>query len=131
LKKWTRAAVLVLTVLLIAGPAVSAAPGKKSFRIVPVPERNIFEQQRKYKMLCDYTSRRLPMEFDFEVLKGCAQVLEALKEEKAYGPFTGTFTASRGMDNLDFKPLVGLVRASDSSYHTYCIFPGKSVVLNQ
>ena len=120
MKRWSKAAALILVALLASVSVAQAANGRKSFRIVLVPERNIFEQQRKYQYLCDYTCKLLPMDIRYEVLKGYKEVLSAMKEGRADGAFMGSFIAAYGIDNYGFIPLVRPVWPSgESSYRSY------------
>lgn len=122
MKRWSRAAVFILVALSIWISVAQAASVKKSFRVVLVPERNIFEQQRKYQNLCDYTCGLLPLDVRFEVLKGYKEVLLAMKEGKADGAFMGSFVAAYGIDNYGFIPLVRPVWPSGESYYSSYIF---------
>jgi phosphonate transport system substrate-binding protein len=122
LKRWSKAAALILVTLLVSVSVTQAANGKKTFRIVLVPERNIFEQQRKYQNLCDYTCKLLPMDIRFEVLKGYKEVLSAVKEGRADGAFMGSFVAAYGIDNYGLIPLVRPVWPSGESHYRSYIF---------
>ena len=122
MKKWSKAAVLIFALLLTGSGPVLAANGDELLRIVLVPERNIFEQQRKYQNLCDYMGKLLPMEFRFQVLKGYREVLSALKEGKAGGAFMGSFVATYGIDNYGLIPLVRPVWPSGESHYSSYIF---------
>lgn len=127
MKKWNRIAVLFLAVLLAGASPARAADGRKTFRIILVPERNIFEQQRKYENLCDYSCKMLPLDFSFEVLKGYKEVLSALKEGRADGAFMGSFVATYGIDNFGFIPLVRPVWPSGESIYRSYIFKGSGL----
>lgn len=122
MKKWIRASLLICAAVTAWVFVSQAAVTNKSFRIVLVPERNIFEQQRKYRNLCDYISKQLPMDFTCEVLKEYKEVLKALKDEKADGAFMGSFIAAYGIDRYGFIPLVRPVWASGASHYTSYIF---------
>ncbi len=124
MKMWTKTGIFVLVLALMAGSVFTAlgADGKKTLRIVVVPERNIFEQQRKYRRLCDYTCKVLPFKFNFEVLRGYRDVVLALKEGNADGAFMGSFVAAYGIDNYGFVPLVRPVWSSGESHYSSCIF---------
>jgi phosphonate transport system substrate-binding protein len=122
LKRWSKAAALALVALVALVPVAQAADGKKPFRIVLVPERNIFEQQRKYENLCDYTCELLPLDITYEVLKGYKEVLTAMKEGRADGAFMGSFVAAYSIDNYGFIPLVRPVWPSGESHYSSYIF---------
>lgn len=122
MKKFSKIAALILAVLLWGSYAAQASDGRKAFRIVLVPERNIFEQQRKYEVLCDYTCRLMPVDFSFEVLKGYKEVLSALDESRADGAFMGSYIATYGIDNFSFIPLFRPVWASGASHYSSYVF---------
>ena len=122
MKMWTNIAGLFLVGLLVGTSVAQAANEKKAFRIVLTPERNIFEQQRKYQNLCDYSCKLLPLNFRFEVLKGYKEVLLALKEGRADGAFMGSFIAAYGIDNYGFIPLVRPVWPTGESHYRSYIF---------
>jgi len=122
LKTWSKAAALAIVTLLALVSVAQAANGKKPFRIVLVPERNIFEQQRKYQNLCDYTCELLPMDVTFEVLKGYKEVILAMKEGRADGAFMGSFAAAYSIDNYNFIPLIRPVWPSGESHYSSYIF---------
>jgi len=121
LKTWTKVAGFILVVFLI-WTSVARAASEKPFRIVLVPERNIFEQQRKYQNLCDYTCDLLPLNVRFEVLKGYKEVLSALREGRADGAFMGSLVATYGIDNYGFIPLIRPVWPSGESHYSSYIF---------
>jgi phosphonate transport system substrate-binding protein len=122
LKRWSKAAILAFVALVALVSAAQASNGKKPFRIVLVPERNIFEQQRKYQNLCDYTCDLLPLDISFEVLKGYKEVLLTMNEGRADGAFMGSFAAAYGIDNYGFIPLVRPVWPSGESHYSSYIF---------
>lgn len=131
MRKWSRAAALVLVLLLLGGAVAEAAAGRKDFRVVLVPERNIFEQQRRYRRLCDYICTMLPVDFTFEVLKGYKDVLFALKEGKADGAFMGSFVAAYGIDNFDFVPLARPVWPTGRSHYSSYIFKTSGIPVSR
>ncbi|UCF88947.1 MAG: phosphate/phosphite/phosphonate ABC transporter substrate-binding protein [bacterium] len=131
MNRWIRTAGLLLAVLLIGTSLAQAAREKETFRIVLVPERNIFEQQRKYRKLCDYTCTLLPLDITFDVLKGYEEVLLALKEGKANGAFMGSFVAAYGIDNYGFVPLVRPVWPSGESHYSSYIFKRSDLPLTR
>ncbi|UCG39088.1 MAG: phosphate/phosphite/phosphonate ABC transporter substrate-binding protein [bacterium] len=123
----TRGALLTLLVgVLLATPA-AAAGNRKVIRVVLVPERNIFEQERKYRSLCDYACEQMPMNVRFEVLKGCREVLMALADGKADAGFLGSFVGAYGMDKFGLIPLLRPEWADGESYYSSYVFKRKEV----
>jgi phosphonate transport system substrate-binding protein len=119
---WSKAAALILVAMLASISVAQAANGRKNFRIVLVPERNIFEQQRKYRNLCDHACDLLSLDITFDVLKGYKEVLSAVKEGRADGAFMGSFVAAYGIDNYGLIPLVRPVWPSGESHYRSYIF---------
>jgi phosphonate transport system substrate-binding protein len=113
---------LALGAILLATSLSWAAEERKSLRIVLVPERNIFEQERKYRYLCDYACSQLPIDVKFDVLKGYADVLKALDEGKADGAFMGSFVAALGIENHGLVPLVRPEWPSGETHYRSYIF---------
>ncbi len=122
MKRWINTPVFLLVILFVWTAAAQAAQAKKPFRIVLVPERNIFEQQRKYQNLCEYTCNMLSLDISFEVLKGYKEVLLAMKEGRAEGAFMGSFVAAYGIHNYGFIPIVRPVWPSGESHYSSYIF---------
>ena len=111
MKRSSKVAILGLGALLLVAsfglaPGARAAEERKVLRIVLVPERNIFEQERKYRYLCDYACSQLHMDVTFDVLRGYGEVLKALDEGKADGAFMGSYVAALGIENHGLVPLV-------------------------
>jgi phosphonate transport system substrate-binding protein len=126
-KMWIRSLCLVLfAVVLAGGTAVYAKDtSPREFRIVLVPERNIFEQERKYRVLCDYMCARLGVEMTFEVLKSYNDVMVALEEGEADGGFLGSFLAVHGIVKHGLVPLVRPEWLSGDSHYSSYVFKRK------
>ncbi|MDF1534996.1 MAG: phosphate/phosphite/phosphonate ABC transporter substrate-binding protein [bacterium] len=123
MKRLRRIAVLALgAFLLTASLSWAAAEGKITLRILLVPERNIFEQERKYQYLRDYTSSLLPMDVRFEVLGGYGEVIRALDERRADGAFLGSFVAALGIENHGLVPLIRPEWPSGETFYRSYIF---------
>jgi phosphonate transport system substrate-binding protein len=95
-----------LIVFLLAGASQALAADYKDIRLVLVPERNIFTQERKYRKMCDYLCDKIPGEVTFEVLKSYKDVMAEIEAGKAQGGFLGSFVALHGIVKHDFIPLV-------------------------
>jgi len=93
LRKWSNILSLFLVLTVALSCPVWAAVAGKTFRIVLVPERNIFAQQRKYRVLCDHIRDRVPVTIRADVLKGYKEVLQALANGEAEGGFLGSFAS--------------------------------------
>lgn len=122
---------LALGVILLAASFSQAAGERRALRIVLVPERNIFEQERKYRFLCDYACANLPMDVNFEVLKGYGEVLKALDEGKADAAFMGSFVAALGIENHDLVPLLRPEWPSGETHYRSYIFKRSGIPVNR
>ncbi|UCF30051.1 MAG: phosphate/phosphite/phosphonate ABC transporter substrate-binding protein [bacterium] len=112
------AAAVFLAVLLAAVP--SAAQQPKVFRIVLVPERNIFDQEQKYRNLCDHLCSVLPVRVVFEVLQGYEEVMVEIETGTAQGAVLGSFLMAHGIARHDFIPLARPAwNTGDSFYRSY------------
>ena len=131
MKKWSKCSAFLLLFLMLGTTAAKAADGRKEFRVALVPERNIFEQQRRYRSLCDYICTMIPVEFTFEVQKGYKDVLFALKEGKVEGAFMGSFVATYGIDNFGFIPLVRPVWPTGKSHYGTYIFKTSGIPVSR
>jgi len=122
LKRWTRTLALISLVLLIAGSAQAAAQERETFLFTLVPERNIFEQEKKYKLLCDYLCDRLSMNVDFAVLKGYEDVMQQMVDGRAQGGVLGSFLAAHSMAEHGMIPLVRPEWMSGRSHYSSKVF---------
>ena len=61
-------------------------------RLVLVPEKNIFEQRRRYKYITDYLSTKMNMRFVVEIMTNYGNISEAFIEGKADAGFFGSFS---------------------------------------
>jgi ABC-type phosphate/phosphonate transport system substrate-binding protein len=62
---------------------------EKTLRLVLVPEKNIFEQRRRYKYITDYLSKKMDMNFIVEIMANYGDISEAFIEGKADAGFFG------------------------------------------
>ena len=65
---------------------------EKILRLVIVPEKNIFEQRRRYKYITDYLSSKMDMSFILEIMPSYGNISEAFIKGKADAGFFGSFS---------------------------------------
>lgn len=103
---WKRSISLVIfCAALVSAAGVTAAP-ERTLRIVLVPERNIFAQERKYRNMCDFLCAELPGNVSFEVLKSYRDVMRQMESGQAQAGFLGSFIGLHGIVMHGFIPLV-------------------------
>jgi ABC-type phosphate/phosphonate transport system substrate-binding protein len=56
---------------------------EKTLRLVLVPEKNVFEQRRRYKYITDYLSKKMEMNFTVEIMTNYGNISEAFIEGQA------------------------------------------------
>ena len=122
MKRWTRTLIIGLSVFLSAGAVHAAEPDKEVFLFALVPERNIFEQEKKYKILCEYLCDRLSVKVDFAVLSSYEEVMEQMTEGKAQGGVMGSYLAAHTMARHGMIPLIRPEWNSGRSYYSSKIF---------
>lgn len=136
LKRWIRSLAAALSVLgfwtlLSAGPVAASETGTDTFLFALVPERNIFEQEQKYKILCNYLGDRLSMRVDFKVFKSYEDVMEQMVEGKAQGGVLGSFLAAHTMARHGMIPLVRPQWLSGRSHYSSRLFKGAGLDLTR
>ena len=102
--------------------AASSAAAQKMevLRLALVPERNVFDQEEKYRPLCDYLYNRVGTTVVFEVLKDYEDVMREIEGNRAHGGVLGSFLMAHGMAKHGFVPLVRPVwESGESNYSSY------------
>lgn len=108
-----------------AGPSSERAsllensPGvPRGLRIALVPERDIFEQRRRYLDLGQYLSTRMGMPVEIVTLNTYEAILSAMAEGQVEAAFVGSLVGALAVDRLDARPLVKPLLPGDVS--SYC-----------
>ncbi len=92
----------------------------QTLRIALVPERNVFEQERKYRILCDYLCGKVGLTFEFEVMRDYEDVMLAIETNQVAGGVLGSFLMAHGMARHGFVPLARPVwKTGESTYSSY------------
>lgn len=122
--------------------ATPARPVDEVFRIAIVPERDIFEQRRRFEALAGYLEPRIGRPVELVTLNSYQAAIDALAEREADAACLGSLAAVLAMDRIGAQVLakpvepdgVGeyrgllLVRA-DSDIHTVEDLRGRSVAM--
>ncbi|MHC4985386.1 MAG: phosphate/phosphite/phosphonate ABC transporter substrate-binding protein [Planctomycetota bacterium] len=82
------------------------APSEATLRIGLIPERDIFEQHRRYEALAGYLSARLDGPVKLVTLSTYEAALQDFRDRKIDGAFLGSLVAVLAMDRLGAKSLV-------------------------
>lgn len=120
-------AVASLTVMLTlivreSSPRPNAAivprPSTQALKIGLIPERDIFQQQRRYRALCDYLASKLDRPVEIVTSRTYEQILADLKTGEVDAAFLGSLVATLAVDRLDAQILVKpLLVGGHSTYH--------------
>jgi len=136
LKRWTRAlatglTVFGLSVFLSTSVVQAAEKDKETFLFALVPERNIFEQEKKYNILCEFLCDRLSGKVDFKVLPSYEDVMEQMVDGRVQGGVLGSFLAAHSMAKHGMIPLVRPEWLSGRSHYSSRVFKRTGTDLTQ
>jgi phosphonate transport system substrate-binding protein len=65
---------------------------ERTLRLLLVPEKNIFEQRRRYKYITDYLSMKMEMNVIVEIMANYGEITVAFQEGRADAGFFGSFS---------------------------------------
>jgi ABC-type phosphate/phosphonate transport system substrate-binding protein len=86
----------------------------KVLRLVIIPEKNVFEQRRRYKFITEYLSRKLEMTVLVEVMNNYGEICDAFLEGRADVGFFGSFSYVLTRAKAGIEPLSGKTVASET-----------------
>jgi len=69
------------------------------------PERNIFEQHKRYKALVDYLSSETGINIKINTFRGYANIFDSFKSKKIDGAFLGSLNGVLAHEKLGAKGL--------------------------
>lgn len=95
---------------------------EKTLRLVLVPEKNIFEQRRRYKYITDYLSKKMNMNFIVEIMANYGDISEAFIEGKADAGFFGSFSYIMTHTKAGIEPIARPVWPNNNSTYRGYIF---------
>lgn len=98
---------------------------EKTLRFVLVPEKNIFEQRRRYKYITDYLTEKMDMNFIVEIMANYGDISEAFIEGKADAGFFGSFSYVLTHSKAGIEPLVRPVWPNNNSTYRGYVFVRK------
>jgi len=98
---------------------------EKTLRLVLVPEKNVFEQRRRYKYITDYLSKRMDMNFTVEIMTNYGNISEAFIEGQADAGFLGSFSYVLTHAKAGIEPIARPIWPDKNSTYRGYIFVRK------
>jgi len=102
--------------------AVADEPTGPALRIALIPERDIYIQRRRYKLLMGHLSSELDRPIQLVTLSSYAAVLDQLAEQKIDGAFLGSMVTVLAHERLGARVLVKPEQEDGSSTYHGVIF---------
>lgn len=93
--------------------------------IVVVPEKNVFDQRKRYKHITDYLADTLGKKVNLEILPDYDSICQAFVEGKADAGFFGSFSYVLTKHHVDIEPIARPVLSDGSSTYRGYIFARK------
>jgi len=92
----------------------------RTLRLLLVPEKNTFEQRRRYKYITDYLSRKTELNVIVEIMANYREITDAFIEGRADAGFFGSFSYVLTHAKAGIEPIVRPVWLNgDSTYRGY------------
>jgi phosphonate transport system substrate-binding protein len=112
-----------------AAPVASTAPG---ITIALVPERNVFEQKKRYQPLQEYLSKAIGRPVAFKLLDSYQQIFAEILEKRVDGGFFGSMNGAIAQIKGGVEILARPVELQGVSTYTGLIFtrPGSGVTID-
>jgi len=102
--------------------AASDTVDSEGLHIALVPEKNVFEQRRRYRYITDYLSEKLGITVHVDIMHSYGQISEAFLNGSADIGFFGSFSYVLTHSQADIEPLVRPVWPDGSSTYRSYIF---------
>ena len=123
---------LPILFVLVTGPATAQDDLSKKvkpsesdeavLRLVLIPEKNIFEQRRRYGFITDYLSRKLGMSVLVEVMNNYGEICDAFLDGRADAGFFGSFSYVLTHAKAGIVPIARPVWLNEESTYRGYIF---------
>ena len=95
---------------------------ERTLRLLLVPEKNTFEQHRRYKYIADYLSERMEMNVTVEIMANYGEIIIAFQEGRADAGFFGSFSFVLTHAKAGIEPIARPVWLDGSSTYRGYIF---------
>ncbi len=97
----------------------------RTLRLVLVPEKNVFEQRRRYQYITDYLSEKMDMNFTVEIMTSYGNISETFVDGEADAGFFGSFSYVLTHAKAGVEPIARPVWPGDNSTYRGYIFVRK------
>ncbi len=94
----------------------------RTLRVVLIPEKNTFEQRRRYKYITDYLSQKMEMHVIVEIMSNYGDICVAFQEGRADAGFFGSFSYVETHAKTGIEPIVRPVWLDGTSTYRGYIF---------
>lgn len=94
-------------------------------RLVLVPEKNTFEQLRRYKFISEYLSKKMGLNVTVEIMANYGEIISAFKKGKADAGFFGSFSYVLTHAQTGIEPIARPVWLDGNSTYRGYIFVRK------
>ena len=101
------------------------ADAEKTFRLLLVPEKNSFEQRRRYRFIADYLSKKMDMTVIIEIMANYGEISREFQQNKADAGFFGSFSYVLTHAKVGIEPIARPVWLDGSSTYRGYIFVRK------
>lgn len=95
---------------------------ERGLHIAIIPEKNIFEQKRRYKYITTYLSEKLGIDVHIDIMSNYGQICDAFLEGTADAGFLGSFSYLLTHAKAGIEPIVRPVWLDGSSTYRGYIF---------
>jgi phosphonate transport system substrate-binding protein len=116
---------LLFTADCYGAEAQVQSDAKRTLRLLLVPEKNIFEQRRRYKYITDYLSMKMEMNVIVEIMANYGEITVAFQEGRADAGFFGSFSYVLTHAKTGIELIARPVWLDDSSSYRGYIFVRK------
>ncbi|MEW6088889.1 MAG: phosphate/phosphite/phosphonate ABC transporter substrate-binding protein [bacterium] len=131
IKKYSTLVFIIIVFYSVIVPSGLAAGETKKFKkgdkfiIALIPERNIFEQRKRYKYMTDYLSKHLGLDVRAEVLSNYGKICDAFLNHEVDAGFFGSFSYVLTRAKINIIPLARPVEVDGTSTYSGYIFVRK------
>jgi phosphonate transport system substrate-binding protein len=101
---------------------IRAADDEKPLRLVIVPEKNTFEQLRRYRYITNFLSRKMDLDVTVEIMANYGEISDAFQEGRADAGFFGSFSYVLTHAKTGVEPIARPVWFDGSSTYRGYIF---------
>jgi len=98
---------------------------EETLRLVLVPEKNTFEQLRRYKLITNYLSQKMGLNVIVEIMANYGEIIVAFQEGKADAGFFGSFSYVLAHAKTGVEPIARPVWLDNTSTYRGYIFVRK------